>query len=174
MLLNTRSLCSLWLAAPLFISVAACSVSPGDESDPAAGSSEDALTNAETSKICSCASNALWTIAGAADMVVCGNAAVPTGGLTLACYVIGAGATGAGALAYCGAECAGAHSICPGYDEAAAAAGIPGDGLPSSFQETSRTKLVSRCVGTVRYSRWPGRPEFENGTCICRQNCPTP
>ncbi|HSO39439.1 MAG TPA: hypothetical protein VLT33_43225 [Labilithrix sp.] len=161
MTFNTRF---LWLVAPLFVSVAACSAAPAEEGDLETGSSEDPLTNAQTSKIYSCASNALWTIAGAADMLVCGTAAVPSGGLTVACYVIGAGATGAGALAYCGAECPGAHSVCPGYD----------DGLPSSFRETSRSKLVSRCVGTVRYSHWPGRPEFENGTCICRQSCPTP
>lgn len=165
MMFNLRSLLVL---IPLSVTVAACAAEPGDETDPASDTTEDALTNAETAKRYSCASNALWTIAGVADALICGTAAVPSGGLTVACYVIGAGAAGAGALAYCGAECAGAHAICPGYD----------GGLPASFRETSRSRLVSRCVGSVRYSHWEGsagrRPEFENGTCICRQSCATP
>ena len=40
---------------------------------PDRGSSDDALTNAQTSKICSCASNAPSTVAGAAGMVVRGT-----------------------------------------------------------------------------------------------------
>jgi hypothetical protein len=155
---------SLFCVIPAgLIATSACSSAPpadiGSSSDD-----DEALTNAQISKIYTCASDALWTVAGLADTLICGTTAVPSGGLTLACYVIGAGATGAGALAYCGGECAGAHTICPGY----------GDGLPEGFTPKHKYRLLSRCIGDARYSHWEGsKREFLDGKCICRRSCPT-
>ncbi|MBS2017064.1 MAG: hypothetical protein JST00_29530 [Deltaproteobacteria bacterium] len=145
----------------------------GEPDDVAATTSADALTDSQVSSAYNCAAAGITAIAGAAATVSCGIASLPSAGATVLCYVAGVGTAGAGSLAYCGAQCPGFRNVCPGYK-------------PASFRETSR--LVSRCVGTQRYSHWEltdpalirkygrSRPEFESGTCRCPpgRTCPTP
>ena len=158
-----------FLAAGLLIACTAGGEEGAEEADVASASlSEDQVASAYT-----CAAAGVGAVAGTAAAVTCGLGAAPSGGTTVLCYVAGSGTAVAGGLAYCGSRCPGFRDFCPGY-------------APPSFRPTSR--LVSRCLGTVRYSRWEltdasliarygrTRPEFENGTCACPRGrvCPTP
>ena len=173
----SRLAASLIVVVPLAAAASGCAAAeddPGDE--PAiAESSTDALTDDQVSQSYNCLSNAAYTIAGTAAVVSCGLGAAPSGGLTTLCFIAGAGGVAGGTLAYCGARCPGAQSFCPGYRSQSVA-----------FRETSR--LVSRCVGTARYSHWEltdpnlirtygrSRAEFRSGDCACPrgQICATP
>lgn len=153
--------------------VIGCTTDAPEESEGESTSGLSAASDDQVSSAYNCAAAGLTTIAGGAAAVSCGYAALPSGGLTALCYVAGAGAAGGGALAYCGSRCPGFRNVCPGY-------------APESFRVTSR--LVSRCVGTARYSHWEltdrslieeygrSRPEFPDGDCACPRGreCPTP
>ena len=146
---------------------------PEDEPVDDTTTSADALTDDQVSRGYNCAAAGVTATAGAAAALSCGVASLPSGGATVLCYVAGVGTAGAGALAYCGSQCLGFRDVCPGYK-------------PASFRETSR--LVSRCVGTARYSHWEvtdpalvrrygrSRPEYRDGNCACPSGrvCPTP
>jgi hypothetical protein len=171
-----RHFSTLVTVSTVAMTVVACAATTDDDPDTEATVSSEVRRNYsddEVSSAYNCAANGIWTVAGGAGAVACGLGAAPSGGLTVLCYVASGGSAAGGALAYCGGRCPGFRNICPGY-------------APPSFRETSR--LVSRCVGTARYSHWEltdpalirkyGRSqrEFRNGDCVCPRGrtCPTP
>lgn len=122
--------------------------------------SDDEMASALT-----CAGAAAAGIGSATRGIVC---YLGTGGWGAPlCYVLSAGGVAGSYLAWCGARCPGYKFVCPFYSEAP----------PPGYSELS--ELTCRCVGSQRYCRWESsdgtsRPEFENGTCECREACLTP